>query len=130
MPYAGTITASVDSKEGQPLYCGFTFGAAPMKKMKPEARKAQVVATALALAEKSHYLQVTRVQVAEALDITPQSVRHYFSTMPQMRGDMVRTAIKTSNLVVIAQAVTAKDPRALKVSKEVIREAMEALLNE
>ena len=99
-----------------------------MSKLKPEARKAQVVATALKLAENSHYLEVTRVQVAKALDITPQSVRHYFSTMPQMRGDMVRAAIKSSNLVVIAQAVTAKDPRALKLSRERIREAMEALL--
>lgn len=98
------------------------------KRLKPEVRKEQVIDAALRLAGQSHYLEVGREDIAAALGFSASTIRYHFKTLTQLRNDLVRAAIKRNDLAVIAQAITAKHPHAVKASPELRRQALEASL--
>lgn len=96
------------------------------KRLKPEVRKEQVIEAALSLAAKSHYLEVGREEIASALGFSASTIRYHFKTLTQLRKEVVRAAVKQEHLAVIAQAVTANHPQAVKVSKALRRRALMA----
>ena len=99
-----------------------------MKTRRPEARKCEVMAAALALARLSSYLLVTREAVAERAQCSPASVSRLYGTMPQFRRAIMSAAVAAQDLTVIGQGVAAQDPKALAASSKVRRAAMESFL--
>lgn len=95
-----------------------------MKRYKPEVRKALVITAALALAEQGHFLKLTRDSIARAAGVTGSAIQYHFKTMEQLRGDVMRAAIKQERLVVIAQGLTCGDGRAVRVSPELRARAL------
>ena len=67
------------------------------KRLEPEARKAQILTTALDLAVKTHYMLVTQHTIAEELGVSKALVLHYFNSMDELRHDIVQEAIDTNN---------------------------------
>ena len=98
------------------------------RRMKPAARKDTILAAAMTLAEGKIYTHLTRDEIAEAVGITGPGVQHHFKTMKQLRGDLMRYAVKHRVLCVIAQGLAAGDPHAARADEALRREAMNSLM--
>ena len=100
----------------------------PMKRLEPKQREAQILATALTLAESKGYAQVRRDTVAEAAGISPALVNVHFGTMADFRRALMRYAVRERNLRVIAQGLAAGDRHAEKAPEGLKRAACLALV--
>jgi AcrR family transcriptional regulator len=85
-------------------------------------RKADILAAALKVAEASHYAHMTRSAVAAEAGVSGPLVQYYFGTMPQLRRDVMRKAVRDGVLLVIAQGLVAGDNHA-KAAPEVHKAA-------
>lgn len=85
-------------------------------RMKPEARKEDILAAAVPLAIAAGYKSLTRDQVAAAAKISGPTLHYHFGTMEKFRKEMMRYAVKSGVLQIIAQGIVANDPQALKLS--------------
>lgn len=99
-----------------------------MKRLKPKDRRAEILAATLQLARKHGYTHVSRDAIAAASQCSPALVSAYFGTMPAMRRAIMREAIRTHDLVVIAQGMAARDTRVMRAPEELRRAAFEALM--
>lgn len=99
-----------------------------MTRLKPKLRKSQILKGALKCAEETNYKTFTRSDVADLLAISDGLINAYFNTMPQLRRAVMRAAVQTSCLAVVAQGLADKDPQALKASPELKKLALESLL--
>lgn len=95
------------------------------KRLKPAVRKDEVVTAALKLAAASHYLKVTREDIAGAVGVSGPAIQYHFGTMPRLRNEVMRAAVKRPVLAVLAQGLVAKDPQALKASEALRLQAFE-----
>lgn len=100
-----------------------------MKKLKPEVRKAQILAAACDLAIDIGYANVRRDNIAKAAGVAMGTVNKYFSTMTQLRGDLMRYAVKNELLPIIAQGLACRDKHALKAPRDLQNRAVEQMLN-
>lgn len=82
---------------------------------------------ALVIATNTHYTKVTRDQIAKKAGVTGTAVQYHFHTMPQLRRELMRAAVKRECLPVVLQGYMVKDPHALKASDDLIRRAIESL---
>jgi AcrR family transcriptional regulator len=98
-----------------------------MNGQNPKDRKASILDSALRVAEKIGYQQMTREQIAKQADVSPALVSHYLGTMAEMRRTVMRHACTVKNLPVIAQGLASRDKHALRVPADV-REAAGASL--
>ncbi len=87
-------------------------------RMKPEARKEDILTAALIVATKFHYQHVSRAEIAEQAGVTGTTVQYHFHTMQQLRVQIMRAAIKRECLPVIAQGILAGDSHARKAPQE------------
>lgn len=94
------------------------------KRLKPEARKEQMLTAALSLAENSHYLTVTRRDIAQALGLSGPAVQYHFKTMKRMRAELIRAAIEREVLPVVAQALVLGNEQAQSAPEALKLEAM------
>lgn len=85
------------------------------KRYKPEVRKDLVITAALDLAERGHFLKLTRAAIAQAAGVTGSAIQYHFHTMDQLRGDVMRAAIKQERIAVVAQGMTCGERHAAKV---------------
>lgn len=99
-----------------------------MKRLKPEARKEHILATALLLAEAQGYARLTREQITTAAGVTGPVLSHHFGTMPQFRRSLMQYAIEKESLAVVAQGLAAGDPQAQGASEALRRRALDGLL--
>lgn len=95
-------------------------------RMKTDARKEDILAAALPLAERNGYTTITRNDIAKAARISGPTLHYHFGTMAQLRRDLMRYAIKAGSARVIAQGVVANDPQAMKLDEATRKEAMAA----
>lgn len=98
------------------------------KRALPELRKENILACALGLSEKKGYLNLKSEELAEAAGITHPNIFRLFGTMAQLRKDIMRKAVKSKNLKVIAQGLAANDPHAKKADAELKTEALKCLI--
>jgi AcrR family transcriptional regulator len=96
-------------------------------RMKPEARKDEILTAALGLAANSHYLKVTREQIGKAAGVSGTAVQYHFHTMTQLRNQLMRAAVKRKFLPVIAQGVMAADTQAMKAPIGLRYEAVQSI---
>ena len=96
-------------------------------RLAPEVRRVDILDAALILAEELGYMNMTRTQIADAAGVTPGLITYYYHTMPQLRRDVMRAAVRRGILPIIAQGLAARDPHAQKASK-VMQKRAAALL--
>lgn len=98
-------------------------------RMKHEARKEDILEAALPLAVQLGYANVTRNHIAHAIGVSGTTVQYHFGTMAQLRRAVMRLAIHTRCLAVIAQGLSAGDEQAKKAPPELQREALDSLIS-
>lgn len=96
-------------------------------KLKPTVRKEQILTAAVAQAAKLGYQNVTREAVANAAECAPATVSLYFNTMAQLKRAVMRAAIHTRVLPVVAQGIALGDPQAKKAPDELKAAALASL---
>lgn len=99
----------------------------PQKKLDAKARQTQILTSALALATKSGYSGLMRTEIAAHAGVAPSLISYHFSTMPDLLRAVMREAVRTECLPVIAQGVAARNPHALKAPSELRERALLSL---
>lgn len=98
------------------------------KRQKPDDRKYQILTAALAVAERpGGFSKLTRESVAKEVGCAEALISRYFGTMITFRRTVMRSAILTENLSIIAQGLAHGDSHALKADESLKRKALETL---
>lgn len=97
-------------------------------RLKPEARKEDILAAAVPLAVKLGYSNVSREKIAEAAGVSGAVLNYHFGTMLQFRRDLMRYAIKQKALAIIAQGLSSGDAQAVKAPEDLRRLALDSLM--
>jgi len=98
------------------------------KQKKGALTRQTILDAAIRVSERTDYYLLNRAQVAIEADVCPTLVPYHFGTMTQFRRSIMREAIRTNNLRIIACGLIHKDCRALACADEVKREALAAML--
>ncbi len=96
-------------------------------RMQPKDRKEQILLAAVELSKSSNYMRVTRDQIAEKAGVAMGLVTYYFSTMAQLRRDVMRYAVRCEVLEIIAQGLALGDTQARKAPEDVRKKAVATL---
>lgn len=91
-------------------------------------RKDDMLTEACRLAANKGYKSVTPTTLADAMGCAHSAISYYFNTIPQLQRDVMRHAIRTENLTVIAQGLADGNSHARKAPVELRRRAVEAVL--
>jgi len=102
------------------------------------ARKQQILDEALRQAAKVGYLNIKRQEIATALGISAGLVSLHFSTMAQLKRDVMRAAVKHSSSPtmdrmrwpawrVLAQGLAVNDRQAMRARADVKANALATL---
>lgn len=97
------------------------------QRLKPDARKENILAVALPLAAEYGYTKITRDQVAAAAGVSGPVLNYHFGSMVTFRWQLMRYAVQKECLPVVAQGVVAGDERTLEASPDLRRKALASL---
>lgn len=99
------------------------------KQAKLDAREriGQILRAALELAKTAGYTKVTRDAIGQHAGIAPTLVAYHLGTMPDLRRQIMREAVRVQCLPVIAQGLAVRDPHALKAPEDLRRRACQSL---
>lgn len=92
-----------------------------------ETRQKQILEAATHLAVDKGYQNITRAQVALVARVSVGSINLYFTTMEYLKQIVLRDAIASENLVIIAQGLAANDPLLIDAPVLLLRRAAESL---
>ena len=81
-------------------------------------RYEDILAAALSLSEESHYLLVTREDIAERACVTVGLVSYYLGNMSRARGVILAEAVRRGRARIVAQGLLSRDPVALDAPQE------------
>lgn len=95
-------------------------------RMQPAVRREAILAAALECAERYGYNDMTREQIGAAAGCSGPTVQYYFATMDTLRRTVMRAAVRTERLAVIAQGLVRGDRQAQRAEPDVRRRAMAA----
>ena len=98
-------------------------------RVSPALRREQILLVAIEMAREGGYGKITRDAIAEQAGVSMGLVTRYFETMPQLRRDLMRAAVRGEVLEVIAQGLTDGNPYAKKASAEVKARAATLIAN-
>lgn len=98
------------------------------QRLRPAARKEDLLAAALPLAEMAGYTKITREQVGRAAGVSGPVINYHFGTMAQFRRDLMRYAVEAGSLKVVAQGLSSGDAQAQKAPEALRRLALGSLL--
>lgn len=87
-------------------------------RLDPKERKALIIEAAVTVAERDGLSNVTRDLIAKEAGISPSLITNYYNTMPQLRRDLMRYAIKHQIDSVVAQGIVLRDKHAMKLSDD------------
>jgi AcrR family transcriptional regulator len=90
--------------------------------------KAVLLDHALRLSQTHGYNKLTRVQLAKVANVSEGQVSKLFGTMVQLRRAIMSAAVARNDLIIIAQGIACGEPKAVGLSPDVKRAALEALL--
>ena len=96
-------------------------------KMHPADRIAQILQAALVVASKVGYARLTREDIAKRADVPASLISYHLGTMPALRRKIMREAIRTECLPVVAQGLAIRDRFALKAPAELRARAVASL---
>ena len=92
-------------------------------------RKDNLLNTAVAMAAEVGFNNIDRISLATRAEVSPALISKYFGTLDQLKNDVMRRAVKTENLTVIAQGLAAKNRHAQKASEELQTRALRCLIS-
>lgn len=78
---------------------------ARIERLRPEVRRKQILLTSLKLAQRGHYLDVSRKEVARVLDVTPPLINRYFPSTRDLQDAVYNEAVHRHVVEVIAQRI-------------------------
>lgn len=87
-------------------------------------RKGQILAEAVRASDIYGYANVTRQMIADALNLAPGLVSHYFGTMDDLRAAVMREAVSRELLRIVAQGVINKHPVAQRARRDLKTRAL------
>ena len=96
-------------------------------KMHPADRIAQILSAALVVASKVGYARLTREDIAKRADVPASLISYHLGTMPALRRKIMREAIRTECLPVVAQGLAIRDRFALKAPADLRARAVASL---
>lgn len=99
-----------------------------MTRLAPKERNASILDAALRMARLHGYQRITRADIAMAAECSEALVSSYLGTMIAVRRAVIRAAIKQKDLIVLAQALAAKDAHAQKAPENLRRAAVATLV--
>jgi hypothetical protein len=91
---------------------------------KKSYKKALMLAEGVKLAEKGHFLKITRDEVAEAVKCSPSLIQIYFGSIDKYRTALIKEAIRINSLPVIAQGIVSGSIPTKALSKNRKSEAL------
>lgn len=98
------------------------------KRTPTKVRKEEILNAALDIAKTSGLAAVSGKKIAAALDIDRTGVMYHIVSMHELRCDVMRLAIKTEELTVIAQGLATGDPIAQEAPEGLRRRAADMLV--
>lgn len=98
------------------------------RRIKSDAKKEDILAAALPLAEANGYTKVTRDQIGQAAGCGGTVLHYHFGTMAAFRRELMRYAVARGSYAVIAQGLAAGDKYAKKAPEETRRRALQLLM--
>lgn len=96
-------------------------------RLKPSDRKDALLSAAVAEANAVGFGQMTRSGIAARAGVAPGLVTHYFETMPKLKRAVMRHAIHTEELGIVAEGVVTRDANALKAPPELQARALASM---
>ncbi len=75
----------------------------------PDIRRAELIRAGLDLCRLTAYYEVTRDEVAAFAGVGSGSVNSYFGTINNYRQELIKAAIETRHLKILADAITRKE---------------------
>lgn len=94
------------------------------ERLDPKDRTKLLLDVALKLAAQYGWRAITRRQIADEAEVSPALVSARLGTMDAMRRSVMRRAVATQTLPVIAEGLLARDPAALKAPEELRNRAV------
>ena len=89
--------------------------------MRPEERKAQILAAGLKLAVQFGYMNLTDRDLAREAKCSKSLVLHYFASILTVRREILLEAIRVENLAVIRQGWGMKAPEIKACPPEILK---------
>ena len=89
--------------------------------MRPEERKAQILAAGLKLAVQFGYMNLTDRDLAREAKCSKSLVLHYFGSISTVRRKILLEAIRVENLAVIRQGWGMKAPEIKACPPEILK---------
>ena len=97
------------------------------RRLLPKDRREEILTAALNVAENVGYRQLTREQVAINAGCAESLVSSYFGTMDKFKRTIMRAAVKSENLHIIAQGLVVGDKHAQKAEPDLRSRAMASM---
>lgn len=98
-------------------------------RVNPKLRKEHILNVAVDVACNHGYHKLTRDAVAETAGVSMGLVSRYFGTMPQLKRDVMRAAIKRDIASIVAQGLAINDKHARKAPQGLKQQAAEIIAN-
>lgn len=99
----------------------------PQQKLEARERLAQILAAAVKVSAKEGYQRITRETIARAAGVSEGLVTYHLGTMPELRRAVMREAIRSACLPVLAQGLAARDRHAQKAPPELQKKALASM---
>jgi len=96
-------------------------------KLPPNVRITQILQAALVVASKVGYARLTRADIAERAAVPASLISYHLGTMPALRRQIMREAVRVGCLPVIAQGLAIRDRHALKAPADLRARAVASL---
>lgn len=97
------------------------------ERLAPEVRKEAILAAAVKRAQAVGLAGLRRDDVAVEANVSQGLVTRYFNTMTQLKRAVIRHAVRHELLPIIAQALAAREPEAMKATEELRKRALATL---
>ena len=92
--------------------------------MRPEERKAQILAAGLKLAVQFGYMRLTDRDLAREAKCSKSLVLHHFGSISTVRREILLEAIRVENLAVIRQGWGMKAPEIETCPPEILKRVL------
>lgn len=79
-------------------------------RLDPDSRRQHILSVAVELAQKDSFEWLTRAAVAEAACVSPGLVSAYFKPFTELKREVLREAVRTKNIDILAQGMAARHP--------------------
>jgi AcrR family transcriptional regulator len=81
-------------------------------------KKEKLFARIVELCRHNRYYELSKKQIARALDISPGLIYHYFESIDDLKKEILTHAVENEIVEIVTDGLAQRDPIAQKASKE------------